>query len=118
MRDPRHDPMVGDVVYKGKLSRTVDTVPENEVWYTSQAGHRSRCWITTWRNWCRGATLEPLPSHPTPLPTDRLDSLSVRYVELENRVHNSEQLLVSALDRLSRLELLIGSGEGIGIEGL
>lgn len=99
MRDPRHDPRTGDKVYKGALSRSVDCTPDNEVWYTSQAGKRSKCWISTWRSWCKGATLEPVP-----LPTAEDQGLRIRFIELENRV--------------KRLEDMIGSGFGVGIEQL
>lgn len=113
MRDPRRDPERGDVVYKGTLSRKVEDIIGFEIRYTSQVGKRSSCWLTTWRNWCRGATLEPIPAA-----TSEDQGLRIRYVELENRVHNAEQLLVATEDRVLRLELLIGSGAGIGIEGL
>ena len=99
MRDPRHDPRTGDKVYKGTLSRTVDYVIGHEVGYISQANKSSRCFIETWRSWCKGATLEPLPAA-----TSEDQGLRIRFIELENRV--------------KRLEDMIGSGFGIGIEQL
>lgn len=54
-RDPKIDPVKGDKVVKGKLSREVMDVQSGvHVYYRKRPnGPTSSCWITTWQDWCR-----------------------------------------------------------------
>lgn len=110
MRDPRHDPQAGDVVYKGSGWRKVEFIADNglvsKVRYAGHNGAYGRIFLASWRNWCRGASLDQIPA-----PTSEDQGLRMRFVDLEERVRLAEE-------RVLRLERLIGSGEGIGIEGL
>ena len=59
-RDPRIDPKPGDVLKKGGFTRTVEQVKLREVWYRRRREgavdeSRGACWITTWRDWAKGA---------------------------------------------------------------
>ena len=62
-RDPRLDPRPGDVVRKGRISRFVLERDGNRIDYAKRVGGVSRfsgsfgCWITTWQDWTRGATV-------------------------------------------------------------
>ena len=111
MRDPRRDPVVGDVVFKGAGWRRVEFTSDkgrfaSTVTHVNHNGVNGRIALASWRNWCRGATLEPIPAS-----TSEDQGLRMRFVELEERVRIAEE-------RVLRLERLIGSGEGIGIDTL
>lgn len=54
-RDPKTNPLPGDVLCKGKLRRTVTRVLSGSVYYQNAHGRESNCWITTWIQWCRKA---------------------------------------------------------------
>jgi hypothetical protein len=55
-RNPRIDPRVGDVLRQGHLQRSVYHRHGSDVYYEKGSNNRSTCcWITTWREWARGA---------------------------------------------------------------
>lgn len=59
-RDPRIDPRRGDVVSRGGVTRTVlEIIGQYTVLYQPYIGRSNKkCWITTWQDWCRRATVE------------------------------------------------------------
>ena len=62
-RDVRFSPKTGDTVgktdAKGRTRRrTVTAVVDNYVHYLENSGQPKVCWISTWQEWCRGATVE------------------------------------------------------------
>lgn len=62
-RDPRNDPRAGDVLSKpggnGPLRREVTSRSGYTVCYRRNGHRRSRsCWITSWQEWARGATVD------------------------------------------------------------
>ena len=83
--------------------------------YTTRTGVGKLCHLSIWRVWAGSARV--LGSGDA-VRDDRADSLAVRYVELEERVRVAEGRSRFTEDRLSRLEALIGSGPGIGVDGL
>ena len=57
-RDPRIDPLVGDVVRKGTKERQAVSVEGGNIYYvTKEGGKEKLCWITTWRDWCDKAVV-------------------------------------------------------------
>jgi hypothetical protein len=54
-RDPRIDPLKGDVIRKGFASRRVFARYGNEVTYQTDRGTKRRCWISAWQEWARKA---------------------------------------------------------------
>lgn len=56
-RDPLTDPRAGDVVRKfAGGERHVQKVEGGDIFYSRfSSGALRRCWISTWRDWCRGA---------------------------------------------------------------
>jgi hypothetical protein len=57
MRDPRINPMPGDVLSRGNLTRTVIAYSRGEVQYLGgKRGDLKRAyWITTWQDWAKDA---------------------------------------------------------------
>ncbi len=62
-RDPRVDPQAGDIIEKvsthGGVTRrrTVTRRDGNDIYYTDQSGQAKKCWISSWLEWARMATL-------------------------------------------------------------
>lgn len=57
MRDPRIDPAVGDIVFKGDIGRMVTIVDGHSITYRDYRGRLRYCQITTWREWCKNAEI-------------------------------------------------------------
>lgn len=57
-RDPRINPMAGDVIRKGPRTRTVARIVQNEILY-KRDGQRweSGCLIRAWRAWAKKAEI-------------------------------------------------------------
>lgn len=116
MRNPKRDPAAGDVLVKGASVRKVTSRERDQmVRYTTRTGVGKLCHLSIWRVWAGSACV--LGSGDS-VRDDRADSLSVRYVELEERVRIAEERYRLTDERLSRLEALIGSGPGIGVDSL
>ena len=62
-RDPRVDPRPGDVVRKGRITRFVTEGYRGRIVYAKRVSEVPRasgsfsCWITTWQDWARNATV-------------------------------------------------------------
>ena len=62
-RDPRVDPRPGDAMRKGKIARFVTERDGNHIIYARKVGEVPRasgsftCWITTWQDWAKDATV-------------------------------------------------------------
>lgn len=66
-RDPLTDPRAGDVVQKGKVIRQVARSHAGNIHYTSNTKSTpSVCWITTWCDWCKKATVIKTAEEQTP----------------------------------------------------
>lgn len=59
IRDPKKDPLAGDVLTKGTRTRRVTMVEQNIITYELTTGggkpRNLQCWISTWRDWARKA---------------------------------------------------------------
>lgn len=68
-RDPLVDPQPGDQILKGvgkkNLARYRDVVERDghHVRYRSNSGPVKECWIATWWDWCKGATVTKRGAH-------------------------------------------------------
>lgn len=83
--------------------------------YTTKFGVKRSCHLAMWRGWAGSANVL---GNGDAVKDDRADSLAVRYVELEERVRLTEERGRLTEERLGRLEALIGSGPGIGVDAL
>lgn len=69
-RDPRLDPQPGDVIEKHSPSggetriRTVTKRVDNNIHYRDQTGKERVCWIASWLDWARMATLPGQATEP------------------------------------------------------
>jgi len=116
MRNPKRDPAAGDVLVKGTSIRKVTARERDQmVRYTTRTGVGKLCHLLIWRVWAGSANVV---GGETETKDNRSDSLAVRYVDLEERVRVTEERVRLAEERLNRLDELIGSGPGIGVDGL